>query len=52
MELFEKMNYGYGSGGIQTIPMSIYDNLSSISCIKNGKPRKEEPNYSLIRKRR
>ncbi len=42
---------GYGSGGIETIPMEIYDNLSSISCYKNGKPYKEEPGYSLIKKR-
>lgn len=54
MELFgwKKLNCGYGSGGIQTIPMSIYDNLSSISCTKNGKPHKEEPGYSLIKKRK
>lgn len=43
---------GYGSGGIQTIPMNIYDNLSSISCTKNGKPHREEPGYSLIKKRK
>ena len=54
MELFgwKKLNCGYGSGGIQTIPMAIYDNLSSISCTKNGKPHKEEPGYSLIKKRK
>lgn len=53
MELFgwKKMSIGYGSGGIQTVPKSIYDNLSSISCCKNGKPYKEEPGYSLIKKR-
>ena len=53
-ELFgwKKMSVGYGSGGIETIPMSIYDNLSSISCTKNGKPYREEPGYSLIKKRR
>lgn len=53
-ELFgwKKMSIGYGSGGVQTIPMSIYDNLSSISCTKNGKPYREEPGYSLIKKRR
>ena len=54
MELFgwKKMSVGYGSGGVQTIPMTIYDNLSSISCCKNGKPYREEPGYSLIKKRR
>ena len=54
-ELFGWKNLGggsYCSGGIQTIPMSIYDNLSSISCTKNGKPYIEEPGYSLIKKRR
>ena len=56
MELFgfKKMGNGMGycSGGIQTIPTDIYDNLSSISCSKNGKPHREEPGYSLIKKRR
>ena len=53
-ELFgwKKMSVGYGSGVIQTIPMSIYDNLSSISCTKDGKPYRDEPGYSLIKKRR
>ena len=55
-ELFgwKKLNndMGYGSGGIETIPSSIYDNLSSISCFKDGKPYKEEPSYCLIKKRR
>ena len=53
MELFgwEKMSVGYCSGGTQTIPMNIYDNLSWISCSKNGKPHQEEPSYSLIKKR-
>ena len=46
------MSVGYGSGGIQIIPMSIYDNLSSISCTKDGKPYRDEPGYSLIKKRR
>ena len=51
---FEKMSNGMGycSGGIQTIPMKIYDNLSSISCTKNGTPHREEPGYSLIKKRK
>ena len=43
---------GYCSRGIQTIPMKIYDNLSSISCTKNGTPHREEPGYSLIKKRK
>lgn len=43
---------GYCSGGIETIPMEIYGNLSSISCFNNGKPHREEPGYSLIKKRR
>ncbi len=43
---------GYCSGGIETIPMEIYDNLRSISCSKNGKPHREEPSYSLIKKRK
>lgn len=54
MELFgwKKLGGGsYGSGGTQTVPMEIYDNLSSISCSKNGKPHREEPGYSLIKKR-
>ena len=55
-ELFgwEKMGNGMGycSGGTETIPMEIYDNLSSISCTKNGKPHREEPGYSLIKKRK
>lgn len=52
MELFDwtKGEIGYGSGGIETIPMSIYDNLSSISCTKNGKPYRNELGYSLIKK--
>lgn len=45
-------NMGYGSGGIQTLPMDTYLNLSSINCTKNGKPYIEEPGYSLIKKRR
>lgn len=55
MELFgwKKLGEGsYGSGGIETIPMEIYNNLSSISCSENGKPHREEPGYSLIKKRR
>lgn len=56
MELFgwKEMGNGMGycSGGIETIPMEIYNNLSSISCSKNGKPHREEPGYSLIKKRR
>lgn len=53
-ELFgwKKSNYGYSSGGIQTIPMSIYDNLNNISSTRNGKPYKEEPGYSFIKKRK
>ncbi len=43
---------GYMNGGIQTIPMNIYEKLSSISCTKNGRPYKEEPGYSLIRRRK
>ncbi len=61
MELFgwEKMKdektgteMGYGSGGIETVPMSIYDSLSWINCSEQGKPNKIEPGYSLIKKRR
>lgn len=55
MELFgwkSFSNGSYGSGGTQTIPMNIYDNLSWISCSKTGKPHQEEPNYSLIKKRK
>lgn len=53
MELFgwKKTEIGYTSGGIQTLPMNIYDNLSSISCSKNGKPHKEEPGYARIKRR-
>lgn len=52
MELFgwKKCAIGYGSGGIETVPMNIYDNLSWINCSKNGKPNKEEPGYTLIKK--
>ena len=42
----------YSSDGIQTIPMNIYNSLSSLSFIKNGRPNKDEPNYSLIKKRK
>lgn len=61
MELFgwEKLrdektgaDMGYGSGGIETVPMRIYDGLSWISCSEQGKPNKIEPGYSLIKKRR
>ena len=58
MELFgwrkKSMNYYdvYITGGTETIPMSIYRNLSDISGLKNGKPNKKEPGYSLIKKRR
>ena len=54
MELFgwKKIYCGYVSGGIQTVPISIYDKLSSISCTENGKPYIEEPGYSLIKKRK
>lgn len=51
LELFgwEKLGQGsYGSGGIETIPKKIYDNLSSISCFENGNPNKEEPGYRYI----
>lgn len=55
MELFgwKKLDSGsYCNGGVATIPMKIYNNLSSISCCKNGKPHREEPGYSLIKKKR
>jgi len=54
MDLFgwQKNKYGYNSGGNQIIPMSIYDNLSNICLIGNGKPHKEEPEYKLIKKKR
>lgn len=57
MELFgwEKDRIGghsYCTGMTETVPMRIYHGLSSISCSKNGKPHKEEPGYSLIKKRR
>ena len=42
---------GYGSGGIQTVPKNIYESLSWISCSEQGKPHREEPGYSLIKKR-
>lgn len=54
-ELFgwKKVSYNsYSSGGVETIPMSIYDNLSTISCSKNGKPYLKEPEHSLIKKRK
>ena len=41
---------GYGSGGTQTIPMNIYDNLSWISASKNGNPHPDEIAYKLIKK--
>lgn len=41
-------NMGYGSGGVQTIPMDIYQRLSSISITGNGKPNENEPNYKQI----
>lgn len=43
---------GYGSGGVETIPMSIYECLSWINCSEQGKPHREEPGYSYIKKRR
>lgn len=43
---------GYCNGETETIPMKIYDNLSSISCTKNGKPYREEPGYVYIMKRK
>lgn len=43
------LSMGYGSDGIQTIPMNIYNNLSWIT--KNGKPHQEEPSYSLIKRK-
>lgn len=54
-ELFGWKRFGrgiYGGGGTQTIPMTIYDNLSWISCSEKGKPHQEEPGYSLIKKRK
>jgi len=47
---FKKISGGYCTGGAQTLPMSIYENLNSISCYKNGNPHKEEPGFSLIKK--
>ena len=59
MELFgwEKSNRGrdtvYTSSGEEaTVPMHIYTNLNNISWLGNGKPSKEEPGYSLIKKRK
>lgn len=55
IELFgwKKLGPGsYCSGGIQTIPMEIYNNLSSVNCYRKGKPHREEPGYSLIKKKR
>jgi len=54
MELFGwiKNDIGYSSGGNYTISSSIYDNLSSISCTKDGRPYKEEPGYKLIKRKR
>ncbi len=43
---------GYGSGGIETIPMEIYENLSWINCSEQGTPHREEPGYSYIKKKR
>lgn len=53
-ELFgwKKVDIGYDGSGTQIIPMSIYDNLSNISCCKNGTPYREEPGYKLIKKRK
>lgn len=54
MELFGwiKGNIGYSSGGIEIISQSIYDNLSSISITKDGKPYREEPGYKLIKRKK
>lgn len=54
MELFgwKKSSVGYSSGGKEILPVSIYHELSSINCTKNGKPYKEEPEYSLIRRKK
>lgn len=55
LELFgwQKIGKGvYGNTGIETIPMEIYNNLSDISVSKKGKPYIEEPEYSLIKKRK
>lgn len=54
MELFGwiKGSIGYSSGGIETIPMSIYDNLSHISCANRGFPYREEPEYKKIKRKR
>ena len=52
-ELFGWKKYSadcYNNGGVETIPMNIYDNLSAINYFKTGKPYKEEPGYSLIKK--
>lgn len=55
MKLFgwKKTSYGcHTNGGIETIPMEVYRDLSFISCSNNGKPHIEEPGYSLIKKRK
>lgn len=53
---FYRQNTGefsaYVSGGTQVISKSIYHNLYNISIYRNGKPHKEEPCYSLIKKRK
>lgn len=46
------IGYGYTDSSHETIPMSIYDKLSEISCSKNGRPNLEEPEYRLIKKRK
>ena len=40
------------TGGEEKISKSIYDNLSWISCARNGAPHPEEPGYSRIMKRK
>lgn len=49
---YRKTTIGYVSDGIQTLPTTMYNQLSTISLAGNTKPHPEEPEYRLIKKRK
>lgn len=54
MELFgwKKSKIGYTSGGKAVLSMELYRKLSSISCTQDGSPYKEEPGFSMIKRKK